>query len=107
MKTLSGTFDIIFIDANKDGYVSYLDIALSLNLLAPGGLIIADNALFMGLPANRKDNPEQHDSRWTNAADDIDRFNKWVNDRVDLENILLPVFDGVHLVRRKDVGEAL
>jgi predicted O-methyltransferase YrrM len=101
IKSLSGTFDIIFIDANKDGYISYLDIALSLNLLAPGGLIMADNALFKGLPANKKDNPEKNNPRWTDAAAEMDKFNQWVNERVDLENVLLPAFDGIHFLRRK------
>lgn len=41
--TLSGQFDLIFVDANKDGYEGYVKQILDLELLAPRGLILCDN----------------------------------------------------------------
>ncbi|KAI9595907.1 S-adenosyl-L-methionine-dependent methyltransferase [Syncephalis fuscata] len=41
-------FDLIFLDANKNGYISYLTTILECNLLADHGFIIADNVLFRG-----------------------------------------------------------
>ena len=40
---LSGTFDIIFVDANKDGYQQYVKMVLDQKLLAPNGIILCDN----------------------------------------------------------------
>jgi predicted O-methyltransferase YrrM len=43
LKTISGTFDIIFVDANKDGYEDYVKQILKRKLLAPSGIIMCDN----------------------------------------------------------------
>lgn len=40
---LTGTFDIIFVDANKDGYLGYVKAILDRRLLAPNGVIVCDN----------------------------------------------------------------
>ncbi len=47
MKTLEGTFDVVFIDAAKGQYMKYLEEAL--RLTCPGSLIIADNVLLRGM----------------------------------------------------------
>lgn len=44
LQKLTGTFDLIFVDANKDGYETYVKQILDQNLLARDGLIIADNS---------------------------------------------------------------
>lgn len=44
LKKLTGTFDLIFVDANKDGYEAYVKSILDQKLLAPAGLIMADNS---------------------------------------------------------------
>lgn len=44
LKTLTGTFDLIFVDANKDGYEAYVKYILDQKLLSPAGLIMADNS---------------------------------------------------------------
>jgi hypothetical protein len=43
---LAGRFDLIFLDANKDGYLSYYQAILDLHLLLPGGLLLVDNSLM-------------------------------------------------------------
>lgn len=43
IENLSGTFDIIFVDANKDGYEGYVKQILDKKLLSPSGLIMCDN----------------------------------------------------------------
>lgn len=44
LKTLTGTFDLIFVDANKDGYEGYVKQILDQKLLSPNGLILGDNS---------------------------------------------------------------
>jgi hypothetical protein len=40
------SFDLVFLDANKDGYQSYYNTILDKHLLAPGGLLVVDNTLM-------------------------------------------------------------
>jgi caffeoyl-CoA O-methyltransferase len=86
LATLEGPFDLAFIDADKGGYVDYYEAILP--KLAPGGTIAADNTLF-GL-----------DGEGENSAA-ITRFNDHVlhDDRVD--TVLLPVREGLTLIRRR------
>jgi|SRR5579859_3379890 len=44
LRTMRGTFDIIFIDADKPGYKTYFEIILEKGLLAKDGIIITDNS---------------------------------------------------------------
>ena len=44
IQKLTGTFDIIFVDANKDGYEGYVKSILDKKLLAPNGFIMCDNS---------------------------------------------------------------
>jgi caffeoyl-CoA O-methyltransferase len=86
---LDGPFDLVFIDADKPGYVDYYEAVLP--KLADGGVIIADNTLASGdvLEPNRE------------MAAAIARFNDHVraDDRVDC--VLLTVRDGITLIRRR------
>jgi caffeoyl-CoA O-methyltransferase len=86
LATLDGPFDLVFIDADKDGYVDYYEAALP--KLAPDGLIAADNTLF-GSDADGE------------IGRAITRFNEHVlhDDRV--EAVLLPLREGVTLIRRR------
>jgi len=87
---LSEMFDLVFIDADKPNYSNYYDLVF--DKLRPGGFIVADNVLWSGkvLDAEKDEN--------TQALDD---FNKMVlaDDRV--ENVLLPIRDGLMVVRKK------
>ena len=79
---LEGEFDLVFIDAWKDDYVDYYELALP--KLAPDGLILADNTLA-ALRGN------EH----------IQRFNEYVLADERVECVLLPIRDGVTLIRRR------
>jgi predicted O-methyltransferase YrrM len=46
LEKLTGQFDLIFIDANKEGYEGYVKCILDKKLLSPGGLIMCDNGEF-------------------------------------------------------------
>jgi caffeoyl-CoA O-methyltransferase len=86
LETLDGPFDLAFIDADKAGYVDYYEAILP--KLAPDGVIAADNTLFGS-------DPEGELSRH------MSRFNEHVflDDRV--EAILLPIREGLTLIRSK------
>jgi predicted O-methyltransferase YrrM len=99
-------FDLIFIDADKEGYVTYLEKALSLNLLSPKGVIIADNALKRGLVADDSDRNPASGTPGTNNYKSVDKFNKFVRDDPRVEHILLPVFDGLNFIRLKSTGSS-
>lgn len=85
-----GTFDMAFIDADKPGYPGYYES--SLRLLRPGGLIALDNMLVKGTVADPAEtHPRTVAARAMNAKIAVD-------DRVD--RVLLPVGDGMTLVRK-------
>ena len=88
---LPGPFDIIFIDAGKQDYASYYDLVI--DKANPGGLIIADNVLWSGkvIAEERERDPD------TLA---IHRFNEKVQQDERVENILLPVRDGLLIARK-------
>jgi len=86
-----GRFDFAFLDADKENYTSYYERMLA--LLRPGGLLVADNTLWSGRVAD----PENAEA--TTVA--LRHFNELVHHdgRVDLS--LLPVGDGLTLVRKR------
>jgi caffeoyl-CoA O-methyltransferase len=89
---LDGPFDLVFIDADKRGYVDYYEAVLP--KLADRGLILADNTLASGSVV--EDDPGE-----MGAA--IKRFNDHVaaDDRV--ECVVLTIRDGVTLIRKRDM----
>jgi caffeoyl-CoA O-methyltransferase len=85
-------FDLVFIDADKGGYAAYLDVLLDTGLLAPGGVICVDNTLMQGLPWRA-------DAATANG-DAIAAFNRSVADDPRVVQVMLPVRDGLTLIRR-------
>jgi caffeoyl-CoA O-methyltransferase len=86
------TYDFVFIDADKSGYLDYVDVVLSCGLLAPDGLICVDNTLLQGepyLPGAPSAN-----------GGAIAAFNKAIAGDARVEQVLLPVRDGMTLIRR-------
>lgn len=86
---LSGTFDLIFIDADKEQYPLYFDLIV--DRVRTGGLIIADNVLWSGKVLEKTADE---------ATQALQIFNKKVVDDVRVETLLLPVRDGLTLLRK-------
>jgi caffeoyl-CoA O-methyltransferase len=88
---LEGDFDFVFIDADKGGYVDYYEAVLP--RLSERGLIAADNTLASG----RVLDATEDDSR----TQSIVRFNEHVGADERVIAVLLPIRDGVTLIRRR------
>jgi predicted O-methyltransferase YrrM len=88
---LDDTFDLVFIDADKEQYVDYYELAFS--KLKPGGFILADNVLWNGkvLEDNSKSDKETMG---------IKAFNEHVKNDKRVEQVMLSVRDGLLLVRK-------
>ena len=85
------SFDLIFIDADKNNYTNYYE--LSLNLIPSNGIIIIDNMLWHGDVANENKNDSQ-----TNTIRDLNlKIQK--DNRVEFS--LLPLSDGLSFIRKK------
>jgi caffeoyl-CoA O-methyltransferase len=92
---LAGTgrqFDLVFIDADKAGYAGYLNALLDRGLLAPHALICVDNTLMQGQP-------------WLSAPASpngvaIAEFNETVAADPRVEQVIIPLRDGLTLIRR-------
>merc|ERR1712224_763104 len=96
---LTGQFDMVFVDANKSEYKRYVEVMLEKDLIAPGGTIFCDNILYNGYPYLNS----HFDSQPARRAfgNDIKEFNQWVCDHPELEQVVLPIRDGVSILRKK------
>ncbi len=83
-----GPFDLAFIDADKPGYVTYLQHAL--NLVRPGGIIVGDNASAYGNVWQHQ--PQAGSSNYLNA---IHAFNHAMATEPRLTSLLVPISDGM------------
>jgi predicted O-methyltransferase YrrM len=90
--TIEGNFDLVFIDADKSNYINYYNLVI--DRLNPGGYIIADNVLWSGKVLQDLDNLDL-DTRVL-----VD-FNQLVQQDDRVENVLLPIRDGLMVVRKK------
>ena len=86
------SFDLVFVDADKAGYAGYLDQLLEGDLLAPHALVVVDNTLMQGQP-------------WVTAEPTangaaVAAFNDAVAADPRVEQVLVPLRDGLTLVRR-------
>ena len=95
-----GTFDFAFIDADKKNYDNYYERVLT--LLRPGGLLLLDNMLFFGAVRD-PDNPppEIRDHIPASALRALDSLNRKLKDDARVDISLLPVADGITLVRKR------
>ncbi len=93
MKDLNEKFDLIFIDAEKTEYSAYYELAV--NLLNPGGVILADNVLWGGKVVLED---EKDDVSTTGILE----FNDLVKNDKRVEKVILPIRDGIFMIRRKD-----
>ena len=105
----AGTFDLAFIDANKDGYWGYFERCLV--LLRQNGIMIFDNTLFDGrvLPDYTEEHirreapirPKSMQDVYVAYTEGLRRFNELIarDERVDV--VVLPMIDGVTLARKR------
>ena len=87
--TLNTDFDLVFIDADKENYARYYDLVI--NRVPLGGYILADNVLWSGKVLDEKADKD------TKA---IKEFNRKIQEDARVENVLLPVRDGILIMRK-------
>ena len=83
-------FDMVFIDADKMNYKEYYE--KSLNLINKGGLIIIDNVLWHGEVVDEKNNDK--------FIKKIKEFNKYISEDERVEQIIIPLGDGMTVCRK-------
>ncbi|MBA2611402.1 MAG: class I SAM-dependent methyltransferase [Bacteroidetes bacterium] len=88
--TLNKKFDLVFIDADKRNYALYFDLVI--DKVNSGGLIIADNVLWSGKVLDK-------DMDTDTLA--IHNFNLKIEKELRVENLLLPIRDGLMLMRKR------
>lgn len=92
LKSLEGPYDMVFIDANKRQYPLYYELCLP--LLRPGGFIIADDTLWDGKVYAR---PVPGDPQTSGLTE----FNDAVARDPRVETVILPIRDGLTMIRKK------
>ena len=85
-------YDIVYIDANKREYCEYYDLVF--DMIRPGGLILADNVLWDGKVCM---DPLPQDKQTVGIA----RFNDMVASDPRVESVILPLRDGLNVIRKK------
>ncbi|MDX2249710.1 MAG: O-methyltransferase [Bacteroidia bacterium] len=88
---LAGPFDLVFIDADKSNYRNYFEMVLP--RLSPHGVILADNVLWSG----RIFDPLDKDKETAGIRD----FSSFVQQDLRVEQVILPVRDGLMILRKK------
>ena len=89
LNTLTGWFDMAFIDADKINYSNYYEIILP--KIRPGGLIVVDNVLWSGRVLHPQEETDQA----------IHIFNEKIAADERIDNVLLTVRDGIYFIRKK------
>lgn len=89
--TLIDTFDLVFIDADKKNNATYYEMIM--DRVRSGGLILIDNVLWSGKVLDQ----EKTDQKTTS----ITNFNELVSSDSRVEKLILPVRDGLFIVRKK------
>jgi predicted O-methyltransferase YrrM len=89
LPSLDEMFDLVFIDADKSNYSRYFDLVI--DKVRGGGFILADNVLWSGKVLNK--NPD-------NDTKAILAFNEKIQGDSRVENVLLPIRDGIMTIRK-------
>ncbi|MBT8326497.1 MAG: O-methyltransferase [Bacteroidia bacterium] len=91
--SLNKSFDLVFIDADKENYLNYYNLLIE--LLPSGAILVADNVLWSGKVVNE----DQLNSDYETKC--LDAFNKAVHKDARVENVLMPIRDGLMIIRKK------
>ena len=89
---LNKTFDLVFIDADKENYPNYFEMIM--DKLNPGGIILSDNVLWSGKVIE----PVKEDDLDTKA---LIEYNALLKEDCRIETIILPIRDGLTISRKK------
>lgn len=89
LPALHEVFDLVFIDADKSNYCNYFDLVI--DRVRPGGFILADNVLWSGKVLNKNQDPDTRS---------IIAFNEKIQHDSRVENVLLPIRDGIMIIRK-------
>ena len=87
---LQETWDFIFIDADKPAYIDYFNLVLP--TLRKNGFILADNIFFHGQVLDEKASGK--------SVKGIKAFNQFINERTDIDKVILTIRDGLYLIRK-------
>ncbi len=90
--TLTETFDLVFIDADKQNYINYYHMVI--DKVRPGGYILSDNVLWSGKVV-------QTEGKMDKDTKLLQEFNLMIQNDDRVENILLPIRDGIMVARKK------
>ncbi|KAI4235071.1 MAG: hypothetical protein LQ349_003405 [Xanthoria aureola] len=124
IEKLTGQFDIIFVDANKEGYEGYVKRILDKKLLSPKGFIMCDNGTLVasdsfhanladvqgivfarGMTISTEANPQlpaKVRPYWTENGKALRNFNHFCKNDSRIDSVLLPLYDGVTLIKWKN-----
>ncbi len=89
--TIDATFDLVFIDADKDNYSNYFDAVF--DKVRPGGFIVADNVLWSGKVLDEKSTMDL-DTR------SLDEYNQKIKADPRVQHVLFPIRDGLMIARK-------
>lgn len=92
LRESGNTYDIVYMDANKREYCEYYDLVF--DMVRPGGLILADNVLWDGKVCQ---DPLPQDKQTQGIA----RFNDMVKEDRRVESVIIPLRDGLNIIRKK------
>jgi caffeoyl-CoA O-methyltransferase len=92
--TLGKQFDLVFIDGDKREYPAYYNMLMDGGYVRSGSVMLADNILWYGKVAE----PIAHNDKHTEA---IVEFNRMVADDPRVDNVIVPIRDGINMIRVK------
>lgn len=92
--TLGERYDLVFMDGDKREYTAYYDMLMDNGLVGSGSFILADNILWYGKVVE----PVAKGDKQTQAIVD---FNRMIREDERVENVIIPIRDGINLIRVK------
>lgn len=89
LKTLTGPYDLVFLDADKENYPQYFDLII--DKLETGGILLSDNVLWSGKVLEKATDE---------ATSALQEYNHKINTDVRVETVVLPIRDGLTITRK-------
>jgi predicted O-methyltransferase YrrM len=91
---LEAPFDLVFIDADKQNYLAYLELAL--DKLSDRGIVVVDNVLWSGRVLKDQSQLDKEDT----STPAIQKINQWASSNPHLYTTMLPIRDGLLLIKK-------